>query len=149
MEPAFVALGLLVGMLVGMTGVGAGSLVTPALTLSGVPAALAVGTDLAYAAASKTAGAVTHRLQHSLNLRLAGLLALGSVPAAGLTLAFLAGFAAAAAIAARAARRQGGDEAEDAPLARFVAPAAALLYGACAVSTLVVGLPLLVVPPCV
>ncbi len=65
------------------------------------------------------------------------------------TLAFLAGFAVAAAIAARAARRQGGDEAEDAPLARFVAPAAALLYGACAVSTLVVGLPLLVVPPCV
>jgi uncharacterized membrane protein YfcA len=90
MEPGFVALGLLVGTLVGMTGVGAGSLVTPALTLSGVPAAVAVGTDLAYAAASKTAGAVTHRLQHSLNLRLAGLLALGSVPAAGLTLAFLA-----------------------------------------------------------
>jgi hypothetical protein len=90
MEPGFVALGLLVGTLVGMTGVGAGSLVTPALTLSGVPAAVAVGTDLAYAAASKSVGALTHRLQHSLNLRLAGLLALGSVPAAGLTLAFLA-----------------------------------------------------------
>jgi uncharacterized protein len=90
MELGFVALGLLVGTLVGMTGVGAGSLVTPALALSGVPPAVAVGTDLVYAAATKTVGAAAHRLRHSLNLRLAGLLALGSVPAAGLTLAFLA-----------------------------------------------------------
>ncbi|MGH8667848.1 MAG: TSUP family transporter, partial [Burkholderiales bacterium] len=67
MEPGFVALGLAVGTLVGMTGVGAGSLVTPALALSGVPPALAVGTDLAYAAASKSVGALTHCLQHSLN----------------------------------------------------------------------------------
>ena len=94
MEPAFVALGLLVGTLVGMTGVGAGSLVTPALTLSGVPAAVAVGTDLAYAAASKTVGALVHRAQRSLDLRLAGLLALGSVPAAAITLGFLAASAA-------------------------------------------------------
>src|SRR3970040_2078129 len=94
MEPAFVALGLLVGTLVGMTGVGAGSLVTPALTLSGMPAAVAVGTDLAYAAASKTVGALVHRAQRSLDLRLAGLLALGSVPAAAITLGFLAASAA-------------------------------------------------------
>lgn len=90
MDPAFIALGLLVGTLVGMTGVGAGSLVTPALALSGVPAAIAVGTDLFYAAASKTVGAFAHRFQRSLDLRLAGLLALGSVPAAALTIAFLA-----------------------------------------------------------
>jgi uncharacterized membrane protein YfcA len=90
MDPAFIALGLLVGTLVGMTGVGAGSLVTPALTLSGVPPAVAIGTDLAYAAASKTVGACAHRYQRSLDLRLAGLLALGSVPAAVLTIAFLA-----------------------------------------------------------
>lgn len=90
MEPAFIALGLLVGTLVGMTGVGAGSLVTPALALSGVPPAIAVGTDLAYAAASKSVGAFVHRVQRSLDLRLAGLLALGSVPAAALTIAFLA-----------------------------------------------------------
>ena len=90
MDPAFVALGLLVGTLVGMTGVGAGSLVTPALALSGVPPAVAIGTDLAYAAASKTVGAFAHRYQRSLDLRLAGLLALGSVPAAVLTIAFLA-----------------------------------------------------------
>jgi hypothetical protein len=90
MEPGFVVLGVLVGTLVGMTGVGAGSLVTPALMVSGVPAAVAVGTDLAYAAISKTFGALAHRLRHALDLRLAALLALGSVPSAGLTLAFLA-----------------------------------------------------------
>lgn len=90
MEPAFIALGLLVGALVGMTGVGAGSLVTPALALSGVPPAVAVGTDLAYAAASKTVGAFAHRYQGSVDFRLASLLALGSVPAAALTIAFLA-----------------------------------------------------------
>jgi len=90
MDLAFVALGLLVGTLVGMTGVGAGSLVTPALALSGVPPAVAIGTDLAYAAASKTVGAFTHRYQRSLDLRIAALLALGSVPASVLTIAFLA-----------------------------------------------------------
>ncbi|HUK04989.1 MAG TPA: TSUP family transporter, partial [Burkholderiales bacterium] len=58
MDPWFVVLGLVVGALVGMTGVGAGSLVTPALALSGVPAAVAVGTDLAYAAVSKSFGAL-------------------------------------------------------------------------------------------
>ena len=90
MDPAFIALGLLVGTLVGMTGVGAGSLVTPALALSGVPPAIAVGTDLAYAAASKTVGAFAHRFQKSVDLRVAGLLALGSVPAAALTIGVLA-----------------------------------------------------------
>ncbi len=90
MDPAFIVLGLLVGLLVGMTGVGAGSLVTPALALSGVPAAVAVGTDLAYAAISKSFGALVHRAQRTLDLRVAGLLALGSVPAATLTLAALA-----------------------------------------------------------
>ncbi len=90
MDPLFVALGLVVGALVGMTGVGAGSLVTPALTLSGVPAPIAVGTDLVYAAASKSAGAIAHRTQRSLDLGLAGLLAVGSVPAAVLTLSVLA-----------------------------------------------------------
>lgn len=90
MEPPFVLLGLVVGVLVGATGVGAGSLVTPALALAGVPAAVAVGTDLAYAAASKSAGALVHRAQRTLDLRVAGLLALGSVPAAALTVLALA-----------------------------------------------------------
>lgn len=90
MEPSFVLLGLVAGVLVGATGVGAGSLVTPALALAGVPAAVAVGTDLAYAAASKSAGALVHRAQRTLDLRVAGLLALGSVPAAAAAIAFLA-----------------------------------------------------------
>lgn len=90
MEPSFVLLGLVVGVLVGATGVGAGSLVTPALALAGVPPAVAVGTDLCYAAVSKTAGALAHRAQRTLDLRVAGLLALGSVPAAGLTVLLLA-----------------------------------------------------------
>lgn len=90
MEPSFVLLGLVVGVLVGATGVGAGSLVTPALALAGVPPAVAVGTDLAYAAVSKSAGALAHRAQRTLDLRVAGLLALGSVPAAALTVLALA-----------------------------------------------------------
>ena len=90
MDPAFVVLGLVVGTLVGMTGVGAGSLVTPALVMSGVPPVVAVGTDLAYAAVSKSFGALAHGLQRTLDLRIAGLLAAGSVPAAVLTIAALA-----------------------------------------------------------
>jgi len=90
MDLAFVLLGLVVGTLVGMTGVGAGSLVTPALAMSGVPPAIAVGTDLAYAAVSKSFGALVHGAQRSLDLRVAGMLAAGSVPAAALTIGVLA-----------------------------------------------------------
>lgn len=90
MDPGFVLLGLVVGALVGMTGVGAGSLVTPALALSGVPAAVAVGTDLAYAAVSKSFGALVHGLQRTLDLRIAARLAAGSVPAAGIAIVALA-----------------------------------------------------------
>lgn len=90
MDPWFVVLGLVVGALVGMTGVGAGSLVTPALALSGVPPMVAVGTDLAYAAVSKSFGALVHGLQRTLDLRIAARLALGSVPAAAITVGLLA-----------------------------------------------------------
>jgi uncharacterized membrane protein YfcA len=62
MDAGFALLGLATGTLVGMTGVGAGSLVTPALALSGVPPALAVGTDLAHAALAKPFGALVRRL---------------------------------------------------------------------------------------
>lgn len=65
MDTSFVVLGLLVGTLVGMTGLGAGSLVTPALALSGVPPAIAVGTDLAYAAVSKSLGALVHGVRRT------------------------------------------------------------------------------------
>ena len=90
MDPAFIVLGLVVGTLVGMTGVGAGSLVTPALALSGVPPAIAVGTDLVYAAVSKSFGALAHGLRRTLDLRIAGTMAAGSVPAAALTIGALA-----------------------------------------------------------
>lgn len=90
MDPAFVVLGLVVGILVGMTGVGAGSLVTPALAMSGVPPAIAVGTDLAYAAVSKSFGALVHGARRSLDWRIAGTLAAGSVPAAAITIGVLA-----------------------------------------------------------
>jgi len=90
MDSWIAVLGLVVGTLVGMTGVGAGSLVTPALALSGVPAAVAVGTDLAYAAVSKSFGALVHGLQRTLDLRIAVRLAAGSVPAAAIAIAALA-----------------------------------------------------------
>ena len=90
MDPGYALLGLTVGMLVGMTGVGAGSLITPTLVMTGVPPIIAVGTDLAYAAATKSVGALVHRAQQTLDLRVAGLLVAGSVPAAVLTIAVLA-----------------------------------------------------------
>ena len=64
MDLSFVASGFGVGLLVGMTGVGGGSLMTPILTLLfGVSPSVAVGTDLAFAAVTKTAGTFTHRLR--------------------------------------------------------------------------------------
>ncbi len=81
-----------VGMVVGLTGVGGGSIMTPLLiTLFGVPAPIAVGTDLACAAVTKTAGTLAHRAAHNIAFRIVVLLALGSVPAAIATLAIVAG----------------------------------------------------------
>ena len=85
------AAGGLVGMIVGLTGVGGGSIMTPLLiTLFGVPASVAVGTDLACAAITKTAGTAAHRAARNVVTPVVRLLALGSVPAALVTLAILA-----------------------------------------------------------
>ena len=74
--------GLLVGFLVGLTGVGGGSLMTPFLVLTmGVPAPTAVGTDLVYATVTKVVGSVQHYRQRSVNLQVALFLGLGSIPA--------------------------------------------------------------------
>ena len=73
--------GLLIGFLVGLTGVGGGSLMSPFLLAIGVPAPTAVGTDLTYATITKLAGSVQHYRQHSINFQLVIYLALGSVPA--------------------------------------------------------------------
>ena len=76
-----------VGLLVGMTGVGGGSLMTPLLILLfGIHPATAVGTDLLFAAATKSVGTVIHGLNHTVEWRVTGWMALGSLPATALTL---------------------------------------------------------------
>ena len=78
--------GLLVGVVVGMTGVGGGSLMTPLLVMVfGVAPATAIGTDLLYAGFTKAGGTVARSRLGSVNWRVAALLAMGSVPAAMLT----------------------------------------------------------------
>ena len=74
--------GLLVGFLVGLTGVGGGSLMTPFLVAGlGVPAPTAVGTDLTFATLTKLTGSLQHYRQQSVNLEVAAFLGLGSIPA--------------------------------------------------------------------
>ena len=94
-HPLYAASGFLVGMLVGMTGVGGGSLMTPLLVLLfGVQPATAVGTDLLYAACTKGVGTLIHGAKKSVEWRVVGLLACGSLPAAVLTLYGLVKFGA-------------------------------------------------------
>jgi uncharacterized membrane protein YfcA len=78
--------GAFVGLAIGITGVGGGSLMTPILLLFGVPLHVAVGTDLLYAAVTKSGGAVLHARQRSIEWPLVLLLTAGSVPAALLTI---------------------------------------------------------------
>ena len=74
--------GLLVGFLVGLTGVGGGSLMTPFLVAGlGVPPATAVGTDMVFATLTKFTGSVQHYRQRSVNLEVALFLGFGSIPA--------------------------------------------------------------------
>ncbi|PNU01682.1 sulfite exporter TauE/SafE family protein [Novosphingobium guangzhouense] len=83
--------GLLVGLLVGLTGVGGGSLMTPLLVLLfGVSAKTAVGTDLLFAAVTKIAGSAVHGSRESVEWKIVWRMALGSVPAAVLTLLVMA-----------------------------------------------------------
>jgi len=80
---ALVAFGLGVGILVGMTGIGGGSLMTPMLILVfGVTPTTAIGTDLAYAAVTKTVGGFKHWKQRTVDLELSMWMGFGSVPAA-------------------------------------------------------------------
>jgi hypothetical protein len=87
----YIVAGLLVGLMVGMTGVGGGSLMTPLLILFfGVSPASAVGTDLLFAASTKMIGTIAHGAGRTIQWRVVGLLALGSVPASLLSLLILA-----------------------------------------------------------
>ena len=82
--------GLLVGVLVGLTGVGGGSLMTPLLVLLfGFHPGTAVGTDLLYASATKSVGTVVHGANRTVDWRITGRMAMGSVPATLATVALL------------------------------------------------------------
>ncbi|MBA3374722.1 MAG: sulfite exporter TauE/SafE family protein [Actinobacteria bacterium] len=77
----FTLVGLFTGILVGITGMGGGSLMTPILVfLFGVPPATAIGTDIAHGAAFKSVGALQHRRMGNVRARLAGWMFLGSAP---------------------------------------------------------------------
>jgi hypothetical protein len=78
--------GLTVGFVVGITGVGGGSLMTPVLLWFGIPPTTAVGTDLLYAAFTKMGGVYVHHKKRNINWTITGWLSLGSVPAALATL---------------------------------------------------------------
>src|ERR1700742_4211438 len=85
-DPLYVLSGVLVGALVGFTGVGGGSLMTPILILVfGVHPSTAVGTDLLYASVTKTGGSIVHGYNKTIDWRVVGLLALGSVPMTALS----------------------------------------------------------------
>jgi uncharacterized protein len=82
MDPAIVAFGFGIGALVGMTGMGGGSLMTPLLILVfGINPVTAIGTDIFYAAVTKTVGGWRHLRMKTVNLGLTFWLAVGSVPA--------------------------------------------------------------------
>jgi uncharacterized membrane protein YfcA len=92
-DPLYALSGFCVGALVGLTGVGGGSLMTPVLILLfGIHPASAVGTDLLYAAATKTAGTLVHGLVGTIDWRIVGLLAAGSLPMAVLTVILISHF---------------------------------------------------------
>ena len=93
-DPLFVMSGFAVGAIVGLTGVGGGSLMTPILILLfGVHPAAAVGTDLLYASVTKTGGSLIHSFNKTIHWPLVARLALGSLPASLVTLLILRHYA--------------------------------------------------------
>src|SRR5271155_2645282 len=93
-DPAQALSGFCVGVIVGLTGVGGGSLMTPLLVLLfGIHPATAVGTDLLHAAITKAGGTYVHAKKGRVDWRITRLLATGSLPAATMTLLALHRFA--------------------------------------------------------
>jgi uncharacterized membrane protein YfcA len=81
-NPIYAGSGLVIGILVGLTGIGGGSLMTPLLVLLfGLHPSTAVGTDLLYASATKSVGTMVHGANRTIDWRVTGRLALGSIPA--------------------------------------------------------------------
>ncbi|NBQ84514.1 MAG: sulfite exporter TauE/SafE family protein [Methylophilaceae bacterium] len=90
MDFGFIIAGFIVGFLVGLTGVGGGSLMTPILLFFfHIKPALAVGTDLLYASITKSVGIFAHGKLGNIDWRIVKLLAAGSVPASMATILFL------------------------------------------------------------
>ncbi len=83
MDFSFTIIGFVVGFIIGMTGVGGGSLMTPILVLGfGIKPAIAVGTDLLYAAITKSGGVLVHHKHGNIQWKILKLLFMGSIPAA-------------------------------------------------------------------
>ena len=89
MDITLVIAGFCISLVVGLCGVGGGAMMTPLLIAYGIPPSTAVGTDLLYAAITKSAGVLTHHSHGSIRWRTVLLLALGSLPASGLALYLL------------------------------------------------------------
>jgi uncharacterized membrane protein YfcA len=105
-DPLLVAAGFGVGLLVGLTGMGGGAVMTPFLiTVVGVGPVVAVGTDLVYSAATKIVGAWLHTRQHTVDFPLVKRLAMGSVPAGLAAVAAISFLPAVGVDADRAVRR--------------------------------------------
>src|SRR6202050_3511579 len=86
-QPLYALSGFCVGLLVGMTGVGGGSLMTPLLILVfGIHPSTAVGTDLLFAATTKVGGSLVHGFSRNIAWRVVARLTMGSVPTTALTL---------------------------------------------------------------
>lgn len=86
MTSTYIVSGFAVGLLVGLTGVGGGSLMTPLLTLLfGINPTVAVGTDLAFASITKSAGTLAHRIRNTVHWEIVKRLCIGALPAALLT----------------------------------------------------------------
>ena len=87
---AFIFAGFMVGLIVGLTGVGGGSLMTPILIFGfGIKPYLAIGTDLLFAAFTKLGGTVNLARTKTVDWRIVGSLCAGSIPAALITIYFL------------------------------------------------------------
>ena len=90
MDIAYTAVGFLVGFIVGLTGVGGGSLMTPILVLGfSISPVIAVGTDLLYAAVTKSGGILVHHAKNTIDWNIVKLLSAGSIPSACISIFIL------------------------------------------------------------
>ena len=80
MELIYIFLGLIVGVFVGLTGMGGGALMSPALIFLGLPPRIAIGTDVVYAAVTRFSSSIFHFRKGNVNVKLAFLLLSGSIP---------------------------------------------------------------------